>query len=107
MISVLVCDDSMVARKQVAKCLPPDWEVAIHFAKHGKEAVELLRQGKGQLLLLDLNMPVMDGYETFGRHCSDLRLELVQRLGRPTKVLNADGDAYDDAANLSRFPGPS
>ena len=49
----------------------------------------------------------MDGYETFGRHCSDLRLELVQRLGRPTKVLNADGDAYDDAANLSRFPGPS
>ena len=32
MYSVLICDDSMVARKQVAKCLPPDWEVAVHFA---------------------------------------------------------------------------
>ena len=64
MYSVLICDDSMVARKQVAKCLPQDWEVAIHFAKHGREAVEALEAGKGQLLLLDLNMPVMDGYQT-------------------------------------------
>ena len=35
MYSVLICDDSLVARKQVAKCLPQDWEVAIHFAKDG------------------------------------------------------------------------
>ena len=66
------------------------------------EAITARSAGAGAVWLV-----WMDGYETFGRHCSDLRLELVQRLGRPTKVLNADGDAYDDAANLSRFPGPS
>ncbi len=47
----------------------------------------------------------MDGYETFDAQCGELRLELADRLGRPTKVVRADGDAFDDAANLSRFPG--
>ena len=54
MLSVLICDDSMVARKQVAKCLPQDLGASIHFAKHGQEALEQIRAGKSQLLLLDL-----------------------------------------------------
>ncbi|MCW8106930.1 response regulator [Alteromonas ponticola] len=88
MFSVLVCDDSLVARKQVAKCLPQDWEVAVHFAKHGGEAIEALQQGKGQLLLLDLNMPVKDGYQT---------LEAIQQLGLPTKVVVISGDIQPEA----------
>ena len=64
MFSVLVCDDSLVARKQVAKCLPQDWDVAVHFAKNGDDAIKALAEGKGDLLLLDLNMPVLDGYGT-------------------------------------------
>lgn len=83
MYSVLVCDDSLVARKQVAKCLPQDWDVALHFAKNGEEAVEAIAQGKGQLLLLDLNMPVMDGYQT---------LETLQAQGFKTKVIVISGD---------------
>jgi len=45
----------------------------------------------------------MDGYETFGSQCPDLRLALAERLGRPTKAVYADADRFDDAANLSRF----
>lgn len=88
MYSVLICDDSMVARKQVAKCLPQDWEVAIHFAKHGREAVEALEAGKGQLLLLDLNMPVMDGYQT---------LQAIERKELDTNVVVISGDIQPDA----------
>lgn len=88
MISVLVCDDSLVARKQVAKCLPPDWDVAVHFAKNGQEAVAALEQGKGQLLLLDLNMPVMDGYAT---------LQAIQDKGLKTKVVVISGDIQPEA----------
>ncbi|QJR81710.1 response regulator [Alteromonas pelagimontana] len=83
MYSVLVCDDSLVARKQVAKCLPQDWQVAVHFAKNGSEALNSLQQGKGQLLLLDLNMPVMDGYET-------LKAIKEQRLDTKTIVISGD-----------------
>ncbi len=88
MFSVLICDDSMVARKQVAKSLPQDWDVAIHFAKHGEEAVRAIESGKGQLLFLDLNMPVMDGYET---------LKAVQSKQLETKVIVISGDIQPTA----------
>jgi len=88
MFSVLICDDSLVARKQVAKCLPEDWDVAVHFAKHGEEAISALQQHKGQLLLLDLNMPVMDGYEV---------LEKVRQLKLDTKVIVISGDIQPEA----------
>ena len=49
----------------------------------------------------------MDGYVTFEGQCPRLRLALADRLGRPVKAVHADADAFDDAANLSRFPGGS
>jgi chemotaxis protein CheY-P-specific phosphatase CheC len=88
MYSVLICDDSLVARKQVAKCLPEDWPVAVHFAKHGAEAIAALKEGKGQLLLLDLNMPVMDGYQV---------LETIQKQRLETTVIVISGDIQPEA----------
>ncbi|MCK4749028.1 MAG: response regulator, partial [Bacteroidales bacterium] len=40
-------------------------EARIIRAKNGKEAVEIIKEHKGDidLVLMDLNMPVMDGYE--------------------------------------------
>jgi CheY-like chemotaxis protein len=88
MISVLICDDSLVARKQVAKCLPQDWDVAVHFAKHGAEALKALAEGKGQVLLLDLNMPVMDGYQT---------LKGIKEQQLTTKTIVVSGDIQPEA----------
>ncbi len=88
MYSVLICDDSMVARKQVAKCLPQDWDVAVHFAKHGQEAIAALEEGKGQLMLLDLNMPIMDGYQT---------LKTIVNKGLDSKVIVISGDIQPEA----------
>lgn len=88
MFSVLICDDSMVARKQVAKCLPQEWDVAVHFAKHGQEAVNIIEDGKGQLMFLDLNMPVLDGYET---------LKALQKKKLDSKVIVISGDIQPTA----------
>ncbi|WP_438863943.1 response regulator [Neptunicella sp.] len=88
MFSVLICDDSLVARKQVAKSLPEDWDVAVHFAKNGQEGITALQEGKGQLLLLDLNMPVMDGYQV---------LEQIQTLGLDTRTIVISGDIQPEA----------
>jgi CheY-like chemotaxis protein len=40
-------------------------EAKVIRAKNGKEAVEIIAKNKGEidLILMDLNMPVMDGYE--------------------------------------------
>ncbi|MDT0595921.1 response regulator [Glaciecola petra] len=88
MISVLICDDSLVARKQVAKCLPQDIEASVHFAKHGEEALSAIKDGKGDVLLLDLNMPVLDGYGT---------LKAIKEQNLPIKTIVISGDIQEQA----------
>lgn len=60
---ILICDDSNMARKQIARALPADWPIEIAFAEHGQEALDKLIAGQGEILFLDLNMPGLDGYE--------------------------------------------
>ena len=85
---VLICDDSSVARKQMARTLPSDWDIEISFAKNGEEAIAAIKEGLGDILFLDLNMPVMDGYQT---------LEEIKRLDLPTMVIVVSGDIQPEA----------
>ncbi len=87
-IPVLICDDSSVARKQMARTLPSDWDIEVSFAQHGQEAIQAIKDGLGDILFLDLNMPVMDGYET---------LEEIKRLDLPTMVIVVSGDIQPEA----------
>ncbi|MFP2768378.1 response regulator [Oceanisphaera sp. KMM 10153] len=61
-IRILICDDSALARKQIANTLPQGWTNQIQFANNGTEALDLLRVQGADVLFLDLNMPVLDGY---------------------------------------------
>ncbi len=77
-----------MARKQVARSLPDDWDVEISFATNGQEAIEAIKAGKGDVLLLDLNMPVMDGYEV---------LENIVKQDLPTLTVVISGDIQPEA----------
>lgn len=59
--SILVCDDSTVARKQVIRCLNECIDADIQEATNGKEALEQLHHGQFDLVCLDLTMPEVDG----------------------------------------------
>ncbi|TYK64325.1 response regulator [Colwellia echini] len=85
---LLICDDSNMARKQVARSLPDGWDVEISFATNGAEGVEAIKAGKGDVLLLDLNMPVMDGYEV---------LEAILAQDLPTITVVISGDIQPEA----------
>jgi chemotaxis protein CheY-P-specific phosphatase CheC len=61
--AVLICDDSNLARKQLARILPQEWQANLFFAGHGAEAMDTLLTQRIDWLFLDLNMPVMDGYQ--------------------------------------------
>jgi CheY-like chemotaxis protein len=67
---VLICDDSGFARRQMERSIPDGWDVSISHAEHGQQALELIRAGKADVMFLDLNMPVMDGYQTMQVMCS-------------------------------------
>ncbi len=60
---VLICDDSRMARRQLARSLPDDWEVQIEYAEHGIDCIKQIKIFEPDVLFLDLNMPQMDGYE--------------------------------------------
>ncbi|WP_338923456.1 response regulator [Pseudomonas silesiensis] len=88
MIPLLVCDDSNMARKQVLWALPADWPVSVTEAGNGREAMEAIRRGLGQVVLLDLTMPEMDGYQVL----SALRAE-----GLKAQVIVISGDIQEEA----------
>ena len=61
---ILITDDSSFARKQMIRALPAEWDVEALHAADGKEALNILKKDAPKVMFLDLNMPVMDGYET-------------------------------------------
>lgn len=61
--SVLICDDSKLARRQLARSLPEDWNIKTEFAVDGVDCIKQIKAIKPEILFLDLNMPEMDGYE--------------------------------------------
>ncbi|RJG47705.1 response regulator [Motilimonas pumila] len=87
-LPILICDDSSLARKQMARSLPDHWDVDITFATHGGEGIEAIRAGKGDVVFLDLNMPVMDGYEV---------LEAICKEDLPAMVIVVSGDVQPKA----------
>ena len=86
--SVLICDDSNMARKQMARALPENWPTEVTFAKNGQEALDIIRQGGQELMFLDLTMPVLDGYQT---------LEAIKKDDLPIMVIVVSGDIQPEA----------
>ena len=60
-LPVLICDDSILARKQVRKSLPETFDAEFQTAGNGIEALQILRTQEIGLVFLDLTMPELDG----------------------------------------------
>ena len=100
-VSILVVDDSPIARKMLIRALPPDWDVEISQASNGLEALAAYRAGKVDVMFLDLTMPDMDGFQVLetlrkedlnclvivvSADVQDLAQERVKRLGAITFI---------------------
>lgn len=61
--NVLIVEDNLINQKLTATILHHNgFEVSI--AKNGRKAIEMLRESKPDLILMDIQMPVLDGYRT-------------------------------------------
>jgi CheY-like chemotaxis protein len=97
---VLVVDDNSVNRKILARQL----ELAgasTDAASGGEEALELWRTGRYDLVLADLQMPTMDGFELARRIRSSEAAEHRTR----TPILAVTASAFEDQERMSRAVG--
>ncbi|MEP7705523.1 response regulator [Paraglaciecola sp. 25GB23A] len=85
---VLICDDSGFARRQMERSIPDGWDVEVSHAENGLQALEMIRAGKADVMFLDLNMPVMDGYQT---------MQAIRDEDLPTMVIVVSGDVQPEA----------
>ena len=87
MQKILIVDDSEINREILAAMLEKTYE--IDMAKDGQEAIEILEKKwkTYQIVLLDLNMPVMNGYQLCKEIKSDLELSHI-----PVIFLTAKND---------------
>ncbi|SMD32863.1 His Kinase A (phospho-acceptor) domain-containing protein [Reichenbachiella faecimaris] len=72
-IKVLVVEDIAVNRLVVEKFML-DWGVEVDLAENGKEAIHMVITERYDLVLMDLQMPVMDGF---------IATEEIRKLKRP------------------------
>jgi CheY-like chemotaxis protein len=85
---ILVIDDTTVVRVKVKEMLPPgNFEVL--EAKDGLEGLNLIRQEKLSLIMLDFLLPKMSGWEVFQQvqaHPDLRKIPLVIMSGRKEEV---------------------
>ncbi|MFC5773945.1 response regulator [Ectobacillus antri] len=62
MIKIMLVDDQELIRESLAFVLNTDPELeVVALAKNGQEAVELSKEKKPDIILMDIQMPIMDG----------------------------------------------
>ena len=85
---ILVVDDEEIERRMLKKILENDYEVLL--APDGNEALSIMKEKHEtlSLVLLDIMMPNLDGYEFLNEIAKDRELEKI-----PVIVLTADASA--------------
>jgi adenylate cyclase len=71
--TILIADDNRVNRLLLARGLEHEGHTVV-YAEHGGEALDLLRRQRFDLLLLDVLMPELDGYEVLAKLNDDPHL---------------------------------
>ncbi len=61
-VHILLVEDNDINQKIATKFLTK-WGARLDYALNGKEAIKMASQGRYDIILMDLQMPEMDGYE--------------------------------------------
>ena len=92
--TVLVVDDQEINVDILSSMLEDTYNV--HSAFNGQEALEILDKADVDLVFLDLQMPVMDGFETLENIKKDNRFRNL-----PVIFLTSETDSFSEARGLT------
>ncbi|HWI56889.1 MAG TPA: response regulator, partial [Bacillota bacterium] len=87
--TILLVEDNQANRYLAQFLLEREgWKVVL--AANGEEALELARRAKPELVVMDIQMPEMDGYETAERFKSDPALADIPLVGVSSFAMPGD-----------------
>lgn len=104
---VLVVDD-IEMNQQLAKHIMQSWGFTVDVAANGKEAVEKVEQNCYDLVLMDIQMPEMDGMEATEsiRRLKDAVKAATPIVALTANLLQGDGDRYLQKGMNDYLPKP-
>ena len=99
-MQILVADDAAVNLRLIQSYLK-DPSFTVDAAPNGLVALEKFQSGSYDLVLMDIHMPVMDGYTATQR----IRAWEAENQKRPTPVLALTANAFEEEKQASLAAG--
>ena len=93
--AILVADDDPDILSIVSMSLETQG-YTVHKATNGREAVDLARQHHPDLILMDMMMPVVSGYEAVGELKADATTKDIVIVGLSAKAMATDMERATD-----------
>jgi len=87
--SIVVADDDPDILSIVSMSLETQG-YEVHQATNGREAVDLVREHRPDLIILDMMMPVMSGYEAISELKADDQTKAIPIVGLSAKAMATD-----------------
>lgn len=91
-VKILICDDSILARKQLKDIIVEHGYQDFLEASNGQEAIDLYKKHKPQLVFVDIVMPVKDGVQAIHEireFDPEASIIVVSSVGTQTQLRNA------------------
>jgi CheY-like chemotaxis protein len=98
---ILYVDDDPILRQTVPFVLEQE-DLLVRTASNGQEGVEMALEWLPDLILMDLMMPIMDGFQATEALRADPRTQQTPILAF-TGVADASGQAMTQAAGMNGF----
>lgn len=100
-MTILLADDNLPSRELMREILEGSGHIIVE-AVNGRDALDLIRQNQPELVFLDLQMPVLDGFSVIRELRSDVRFRSLPviavtasaMLGDRERAIAAGFDSY-------------
>ncbi|MEY8390064.1 response regulator [Lachnospiraceae bacterium] len=91
-VKILICDDSILARKQLKDAIKKSGYDNFLEASNGQEAIDAYKEHRPELVFVDIVMPIKDGVEAIHEireFDPTAHIIVVSSVGTQTQLKNA------------------
>ncbi len=94
-LNILLAEDNKINQLVATKILTK-WQAAVTVVDDGEQAFEMFKVNNYDIILMDLDMPVMDGYKS---------LDLIRKMDRHIPIIALTAASFDDMENYLKRKG--